>query len=416
MATSRLHRHARPRDQLQSPLLKLPAEIRTKIYYYALVRDRPIDLWPHRWIEPGKDAKKASTEDAGGDVGGDTNEHSNEHSNEGSNEDGNEGTNGEVNQGANQDGNEDEESESEGYKIRHQEDLQYVRREMSTGLLGTCRQIFSEAAMYFWRDNHFRFSGRSGWQGLLRFFLTIGPAARSRITRVDVHAPIYMRWPEKGGDSRDLNGRSKNRPKMHMAKIPAEGHLDREAIQRVCMILAQDRTMKEINFIIPDDFRNGDEDTYGGYEEDHDDDIDCRLRIMRLQALEWIKMTVIVEKGGYLAVENGPHEIMQKGWDLRCEPGSFIWEKGGGDKGENADYEKHEVTETRFWSAPSRELDYLVGVKEIFQEREDDSEHANAGKHMARAKRKSERNIHGFGGCRFIGDDGMLVQLSEKFY
>lgn len=356
----RTHRPPRPRPQLQSPLLRLPPEIRSKIYRYALVRDEPLDLWPHKWIKTEDDSKPAPGQ----------------------------------------------------LKVRHQESLEYVRMEMATGLLGTCRQVFSEAAMYFWGDNHFRFTGRSGWQGLLRFFLTIGPEARSRIRRVDVHAPVYMRWPVKDSDGKDLNGRSKNFPKMHMAKIPGEGHLDREATQRLCVILAQDRAIEEINFIIPDDFRNGDEDGFGGYDEDHDMELDSAIRLLKLESLDWIKMTVVVEKGGYLAVDDGPRQIMDKGWNLICEPGSFLWEKGNEDKEGNVDYEKHEITHTRSWSAPSRDLDYLIGVREMFQEVEEDSVHANGGKHMGTKKTKTERRLKGFDDCKFIGSDGVLLQLS----
>ena len=349
-----------PRTQLQSPLLRLPPELRTKIFRYALIRDEPLDLWPHKWTTHDEDPKPEATM----------------------------------------------------LKVRHQEDLGYVRKEMATGLLGTCRQVFNEAAMFFWGDNCFRFTGRSGWQGLLRFFLTIGPEARSRIRRVDVHAPIYMRWPVKDSDGKDLNGRSKNFPKMHMAKIPEEGHLDRQAIQRLCVILAQDKTLGEINFIIPEGFRNGDEDSFGGYDEDHDMEAESALRLQKIHQLDWIKKTVIVEKGGYIAVEDGPQQIMNEGWDLVCEPGSFIWEKGTEDKGGNIDYEKHEVSERRTWTAPERDLDYLVGVRDLFQEAEEESKHANGGRHFV-ARKKIERVLKGFDGCGFIGSDGLLVQLSN---
>ena len=161
----------RLRSQLQSPLLRLPGEIRIKIYRYALIRDEPLDLWPHKWTKPCEEEKPS--------VG--------------------------------------------GLKVRHQESLEYVRKEMATGLLGTCCQIYNEAAALFWSDNLFNFSGRSGWQGFLRFYLTIGPQARGRIQRVGVHAPIYMRWPVKDADNKDLNGRSKNFPHMHMVKVDPEG-------------------------------------------------------------------------------------------------------------------------------------------------------------------------------------------------
>ena len=163
--------HCRIKGQLQSPLFRLPSEIRTKIYRYALVRDEPLDLWPHKWTKPKEEGIQS--------VG--------------------------------------------GLKIRHQESLEYVRKEMATGLLGTCCQVYNEAAAFFWSDNHFKFSGRSGWQGFLRFYLTIGPQARARIQRVSVHAPCYMRWPVKDVDNKDLNGRSKNLPHMHMVKIDSEG-------------------------------------------------------------------------------------------------------------------------------------------------------------------------------------------------
>ena len=157
--------------QLQSPFLMLPGEIRIKIYRYALIRDEPLDLWPHKWIKPCEEDKPS--------VG--------------------------------------------GLKTRHQESLEYIRKEMATGLLATCRQIYNEAAAFFWSDNNFKFTGRSGWQGFLRFYLSIGPQARAKIQRVSIHAPVYMRWPVKDTDNKDLNGRSKNFPHMHMVKIDSEG-------------------------------------------------------------------------------------------------------------------------------------------------------------------------------------------------
>ena len=163
--------HYRIKPQLQSPFLALPSEIRIKIYRCALVRDEPLDLWPHKWTKPREDERPS--------IG--------------------------------------------GLKTRHQESLEYVRKEMATGLLGTCRQVYSEAVLFFWSDNHFKFSGRSGWQGFLRFFLTIGSQARARIQRVSIHAPIYMRWPIKDADNKDLNGRSKNLPHLHMVKVDSEG-------------------------------------------------------------------------------------------------------------------------------------------------------------------------------------------------
>ncbi len=328
-----------------SPFLRLPAEIRNIIYRYALIRDQPIDLWPHLY----HGMESSSTGELTKDI------------------------------------------LENPLKIRHQEHLTYVRKEMATGLLGACRQIYHEAAMYFWAENLFKFSGRSGWQGLLRFLLTIGPTARSRIRRLDVHAPIYMRWPVKDKDGKDLNGRSKNLPKMHMIKIPHENHLDTIAKQRVCAILEQDRRLEELNFVIPAGFRNGDGTEFGGYTEDHTMKPDA---LERIQTLGFLKMTVVVEKGGYLAVKDGPAQILQQGWDLVCLPGSFILEKKG-----SWEYKKQEVIETRRWSAPdSDDWERFLGVNLLLAEVEGDSQHANGGRHKS-GKRKTTRILKAFGEC-----------------
>ena len=358
MPVVRCRRKSEVKMQLQAPFLRLPAEIRTQIYRLALVHDEPLDLWPHTWIEP----------ETCGDI--------------------------ELIDRTRLRGN--------CLKVRHQKSLHYIRKEMATGLLGTCTQVFNEASGLFWSENLFRFSGRSGWQGLLRFFLTIGPAARARIWKIAVHAPIYMRWPNKDRDKMDMNGKSKNHPKMLMAKIPEERHLDRKAISRVCVLLAQDRTLEEIDFIIPATFRNGDETRFGGYTEDHDAHrTDTRLRLERIAGLDWLKKTVVVEENAYLAVQDGPQQIIDQGWGLICLPGSFIYEKESVTKESiQPIYRKHEVFETRVWQNPLQHLDYLYGIKDLFKEDGPISIHANGGRHQRSPNQniKLERALQGFGG------------------
>ena len=365
---TRKNRPCRPPNQCQSPFLSLPPELRNKIYRYTLVREEPIDLWPHTWVkQQTPPSESQSTAQPAQPL---------------------------LN-----------------LKVRHQQDLEFVRKEMATGLLGTCTQVYQEAALLFWGANRWKFSGRSGWQGLLRFFLTIGPHARSRIRRLDVHAPVYMRWPVKDSDNKDMNGRSKNLPKMHMVKIPGEGHLDRVAIQRVCALLSQDRSVEEMNFIIPSGFRNGDEDEFGGYDLDHDMESESRLRLQRIQQLDFIRKGIIVESGGYLAVEDGPAQIMAEGWDLTCLPGSYIWEKGAEDKGGNTDYQKHEVTVVRTWKSPAREWDHLDGIQ-IMMDDAQISTHSNGGRAQSK-KVLQPRNLTAFGGCPFIEDSGSIVPLQH---
>ena len=137
---------------------------------------------------------------------------------------------------------------------------------------------------------------------------------------------------------------------------------------------------------------------------------DSPLRLQKIGTLEWIKKTVVVEHGGYLATDDGPRQIMDQGWDLVCLPGSFIREEGTADKGGNIDYEKHEVTETRIWRSPDRETDKLIGVKKLFED-ERVSVHANGGKRKGPVV-KMERILKGFGGCRFIESDGVILQIA----
>lgn len=280
----------------------LPSEIRNLIYDYALISAKPLDLWPQQCYDD-TDLDLIRTripEDA-----------------------------------------------PQTFKIRRQDSLLFIRKELATGLLGTCKQIYNEASGYFWGKNHWRFSGRSGWQGLLRFFKTIGPKARSRIQKLDVHAPIYMRWENRGVGF--LDGRSKNHPKMHMAKISAEGHLDYESIMSVCGYIEQDRTMLELNFVVPENFRNGDEDSFGGYDMNHEGGT---APLSCIQQLDFVKKTVVFEEKSYLAVAEGVEGMLRQGWNVSCLPGSFIYEKTG-----DGNFQRAWVLENRRWNA----LDYVGG-------------------------------------------------------
>lgn len=278
-----------------SSFLNLPNEIRNRIYHFALVREKPIDLWPqthrgttcHVLLLPSP-----------------------------------------LNV-----------TERKYRRVRYQEDLLYVREEMAVGILRACYQTFKEASGIFWMENHFRFSGRGGWQGLLRFFLTIGPLARAWIRKISVHAPLYLRWSERTCNSvhsnfepspsptpflsADLDGLSKNWPKMHMARIKSEEQPESEARQLVCAMINKDRSLEDLFFIIPDGFRNGDLTDYGGYEVGLWGETTL---LNKIRKLDFLKITVIFEEGSYLAVENGVDSITRQGWDLICMPGSLVLE------------------------------------------------------------------------------------------
>lgn len=315
-----------PRPLQNSSFLNLPTEIRNRIYHFALVREKPIDLWPqtHRGI-----TCHALPLPSPLNVG-----------------------------------------EMKYRRVRYQEDLLYVREEMAVGLLRTCYQIFKEAAGIFWMENHFRFSGRGGWQGLLRFFLTIGPLARSWIRKISVHAPFYLRWPERTCNTvhssfepspspspspfliADLDGLSKNWPKMHMARIKSEEQPESEARQLVCAMINQDRSLKDLFFIIPEGFRNGDWTDFGGYEVGLWGET---TSLNKIRKLDFLKITVIFEEGSYLAVENGVDSITRQGWDLICMPGSLVLEMWDGE------HVRRLLEEEKVWKASED-----FGLKRLF--------------------------------------------------
>ena len=179
------------------------------------------------------------------------------------------------------------------------------------------------------------------------------------------------------------------------------------------MLLEQDRSVEEMNFVIPTGFRNGDEDEFGGYDLDHDMESESHDRLLKIQGLDFIKKTVVVERGGYLAVDDGPAQIMSEGWDLVCLPGSFIWEKGEEDKGGNSDYQKQENKKTRTWRSPARSFDYLEGVKHLLMEEDEVSVHANGGRRERKAVPISRR-LTAFGGCPFIEDKGIIMPVRSS--
>jgi hypothetical protein len=143
------------RIKQKSTFLNLPGEVRTLIYRAALVKDTPIDLWPNKFIEDNTADPtllnrlfiSKHTEDR---------------------------------------------SSVEWVTVRDQHDLQYVRKNMATGILATCKQVRMEATMLFWGENSFRFSGDFDWTGLRRFLTTIGPEARSRIRSLEVAPPGWL--------------------------------------------------------------------------------------------------------------------------------------------------------------------------------------------------------------------------------
>ncbi|KAL8939079.1 MAG: hypothetical protein Q9216_003557 [Gyalolechia sp. 2 TL-2023] len=139
--------------------------------------------------------------------------------------------------------------------IRDQHDLRKLRKELATGLLTTCKLVRAEASPLFWGENNFRFSGDGGWDGLLRFFITIGPVARRYITHMDISVPLEgIEWLGNYflyNDTTYLDVRSKNNPKLRMTKIPSAGSGSLSTVHQVAKIIREDGFLKRLTLLIP---------------------------------------------------------------------------------------------------------------------------------------------------------------------
>ncbi|MCJ1457344.1 hypothetical protein MMC28_007712 [Mycoblastus sanguinarius] len=247
-------------------------------------------------------------------------------------------------------------------------------------MLATCRQIYSEAANYFWSDNIWRFSDDEGWEGVFRFLLTIGPVARSRIHRLDILDPnVYEEEETRAwGDEPYI----KNHPKLQMAKLSHEEETCHH--HKVYNLLIQDQTLRLLNLLVPSGFLLG-HISRGEYEAD-----------VPLGFLP--KVTIVVESGGFLQSGHGIKGILDEGYDIRAFPGSTIVEDPI--DGSNSAIGTI-ITEPRTWTS---DPDVYNGVRQLFEE-EDFSIHANGGRaHVPNKGKKLERSLSSFGPCMIVVD------------
>lgn len=289
--------HRRPKQR--SPFLVLPREIRDVIYRHALVRDQAIDLCPNEFLTP-KDPDPLPA--------------------------------GQLAHAQN--GCPLARRPEETARIRLQKDLVYVRTQMAPCLLATCAQVHAETADYFWGGNTFRFSDDNEWFVFLRFLLTIGAAARTRLRRVEVFAPIEQEYRSGDPAVDDGSVSSKNRPKLHMLKMN-DGERGKDWRWRfdldrcradVCDLLVHDGSKLKnmhLNLIVPEGHAIG---KSASYEQgrlwrslcsDWSNSAVCPCTTV--QDLEFIKITFVIEARAVLW--NAPRmveEITRQGWELVC--------------------------------------------------------------------------------------------------
>jgi hypothetical protein len=366
----------------ESSFLNLPMEIREKIYYASLVRATPIDLWPLKYKQDPSSTRV----------------------------------------------------------FRLQEDLQFVRREMATGLLTTCKQVFHEAGNILWTKNTFRFSGDIEWFGARRFLGQIGPRALSLIQSLELFAPLSdahcLDTSSFDNDDRTrriefyTNARNaKNMPKMHMVKARTEpwtgqyrwlnGHWTLENtnfvltqnVEHVCYLLDIAKPSLELRFILPQGF--GLTQVHGPFHGPYGrsqrrsllrlqngDCIEPQLpgKLLRILPLFTKSATLVIEAKAYLRSLNLPAMITKNGINVLCQPGSLYQP--------SSSLGSTEFLEAEYWRDPSTEFNYLIGVSALFDDLLEISVSNRDGKTTTSpGPRRTERILRGFGGCRFVEHD-----------
>jgi hypothetical protein len=363
-----------------SAFLKLPGEIRTLIYRAALVKPTPIDLWPHKFIKDNfehadlVERLRKSTKNT---------------------------------------------ASIESQRVRDQSDLKYVRRELATGILATCKQVRMEATMLFWRENSFRFSGDFDWRGLRRFLVSIGPEARSRIRSLDVCPPGWALC--RTCEIMDTNLRlhpfcavvAKNHPKTHMQKsLPfskqtssAYSKLQHEDnIRFICEMFRSEGVLQKLNLVIMDGW------SFRQLAQDHGDyPCDQISQLYDFQKLTYFcKVSVILESGSAMIGVHNREFLNNFNITLVAQPGSRAVPQRPFREGQQLEWgylaDALDVKELTSWAPPATK-DLVIESFKIFDEADTVEAPARGGKAVKSTyygRRKMERRLKGFGGCRFV--------------
>jgi hypothetical protein len=366
-----------------SPFLRLPGEIRTKIYYACLVKPTSIDLWPNEFFEETVALNDAAMR-------------------------------------ARIDKRSPQIRDFKTPKFRRQDDLKFVRKQLSTGLLATCKQVFDEASSIFWSENVFRFSSDMEWLGIRRFLSTIGPRAISKLTSIEVCAPFI----EDGCLGANLNGQhntvylsqyndsrgAKNEPKMRMKKagsawsgttprwLSPDSYLSRNA-EHVAFLLSQTQSNLDIRFILARDF---------GLDEVWEWTMLRGNRIRREVCLPnsvheicqryASTVSLMLEANTYINSLDVLQDFTQNQITVVFKPGSKFSEisAAGG-----IEFMEEKVYPANF------EYEHFYGVSDLYNDSQKISVAAGGGKvNKNPGKRKTARILKAFGPDRFVSRKG----------
>ena len=386
-----------------SPFLKLPGEIRSLIYHQALVKPNQIDLFPANFVEIDNNTQEPSLAQ-------------------------------ELIRKRRKcrccDQKPDDSCNYCVWTVRYQMDLQFVRKELATGLLATCKQIFHEAQHIFWHGNTFRFSNDLRWNGVRRFLSTIGPRACSQLQSLELFAPIdgintidYLEWPL------NYNGVVGNFPKLHMHKFGKDPRGpeyrnyddDNENIEAVFHLLDQPQTCLSLRFIVPTGqhiklmqynipFHPGISLPFAPYRAPIELPDTCFKEHVLKAKIHWKNsMTLVMEAGAQC---RDGIEFFERcafnGISVVCYPGSSY--RANRDSDELTD-----VTEIRTWTDPNTDLKQYLGISDLLAEHREFSVPGCGGRATKGSGQRSlMRRLKGFGGCRFVERSGFDCTICGK--
>ena len=285
-------------------------------------------------------------------------------------------------------------------KFRKQDDLLYVRKEMATGLLATCKQICQEATSVFWCKNTFRFSADGDWLFVRRFLLTIGPNAIRRLPTMEVFMPLCF-YPSSADAQRPIEQwrallQAKNVPKLHMAKVGSGAKIasaveETDNMKIVASLLREAKSTLELRFIVPCGFALNQSDWSPGVQPELFIPEELQTR------QPFTKIALVVESGAYVYGSDVPENIAGDGLDVFLMPGSY-WKEALGTSDEEG-----RVTELKRWENAQDKFEFLNGVEELMEESENNFAVPSRGGKVNKSpgKKKVERILKGFGEINF---------------
>jgi hypothetical protein len=348
---SQIHYYGHIENSWSSPFLKLPGEIRDMIYYAALVKPTPIDLWPNKF-----DDNPLSNPTLAERIG------------------------------------KKPEDKRKCYSVRLQTDLEYLRKEMAPSLLSTCWQIRRECVDIFWRQNTFRFSSDMTWLGARRFLNTVGSEAIARIENLQICAPIENFWVEHRQNI-------KNHPKLHMTKHFHSRHTTvynfadvEDNVAFTLRLLDQSKALKSLQLVVPESFTIKYTSPFSFPSE-----------LLQTPMFNWLDIDIVIETGAQVEEYNLFRQEPYGLFNITCLPGSKH-------ALQPAVAHQHpslvEITQKVFIESEQKRYQDLTGIESLFSMDAEGQGGFKPKKNSGSKRKTNARVLNCFGGCRFVACKG----------